>query len=137
MPISLKQAGGGSSGIRLAAGQTFSALGGIGVVSVTGVNINATTNILSLSGKYLVQGLSISGLGTTGNLTLSINIDGRVIFSGVVPITQDGLSIFGSPSSANPQSHNKDSIRVENSLVITVQKASTTASVAGIVYAEF
>lgn len=134
--MKLSKVAGGGSGIELAAGQTFSPIFGVGHVNITGVNINTTTNILALTGKYSIQSLTISGLGTTGNLVMTINIDGRVVYTGTVAITQDGLAVFGSASSANPTSHSKAPIKVKSSLTVTLQKASTTAALTGIIYAE-
>lgn len=122
MAISLKSTLGDGK-VRLKAGQTFNPSLGVGAVSSV-VNINSSTSVFSLSGEYTLQSLQLSGVGTTGTLVLTINIDGAVVYTGSVPITSDTVVIFNAP------------VNIESSISVTAQKTGVTScAVSAVAYA--
>ena len=127
MPISLKATTGSGNGMRLAAGQTWqrvsgSSNDGIGSLGATGININTTNTLLSLTGKYTIHYLSISGLSVGVPATITLTIDGVVVFSGtIIPTTATVTNILG--SSAGDMT---SPVSVINSLVLTAQSTGVT-----------
>ena len=56
-----------------------SAFGGLWGQLVTGLSITSKTEVLSLSGKFLVFNIGYAAAGTSGNMFISLNIDGEDI----------------------------------------------------------
>jgi hypothetical protein len=82
MPISLKKASGNGGLISPAAAQPFNDSGSLGGVTVTGLDIVTGVNVISLSGKYAISYINLSGLGTTpGDLIVQLTIDGKSVIN--------------------------------------------------------
>lgn len=81
--MDLSQLGGVGGGfIKPAANQPFNDQAALGGASVSGINLAAGATAISLTGKYAISHLSMSGLGTTaGDLVVVLNIDGRNIIN--------------------------------------------------------
>lgn len=85
-----------NAGINLAPSQINSG-GGLGSLSVTGINATTKTEILNLSGRFAVSNIHVrqsSGFANSGG-ELEVILDGRVLFDGTINVSGSSTAIFG------------------------------------------
>lgn len=101
--------------------------GGLYGSVISGLDITSKTEVISLSGKFLIFHIHGSGLGSDGQLHVSINIDGNQICNDFPTTTFTGQNLWSTGITASG-GRPMPPILVKESFSLSLQKNSGTAA---------
>lgn len=90
-------------GTRLAPQLTGFSIGSSSVFTVvTGIDISTGADVLSLSGKYVIGRLSLSGVTASTAMTVVLTVDGETIWNDTITPSGTNVGLLGSADFLEP-----------------------------------